>query len=145
MARVPIPQQGQPLDLAYIATLANAVNQLSEEGAALAQGNNFIMRGRLSDTPNSYKLYGAQIIAQEIIFVAGTGDTLEQTVSFSPNNFASPPIVSATLINPSDTEANVSIKNITSGSATVLVKFPGSENNSTSVSILAIGIPSSVS
>ncbi len=145
MARVPIPQQGQPLDLAYIATLANAVNQLSEEGAALAQGNNFILKGRLSDTPSSYKLYGAQIIAQEIIFVAGTSNTLEQTVSFSPYNFANPPIVTATLVNPSDTEANVSLKNITAGSATVLVKFTGSQNNSTSVSIIAIGIPSNLS
>lgn len=145
MARVPIPQQGQPLDLAYIATLANAVNQLSEEGAALAQGNNFILKGRLSDTPSSYKLYGAQIIAQEIIFVAGTSDTLEQTVNFSPYNFAGPPIVTATLVNPSDTEANVSLKNITAGSATVLVKFTGSQNNSTSVSIIAIGIPSNLS
>lgn len=145
MARVPVPQQGQPLDLAYISTLANAVNQLSEEGAALAQGNNFILKGRLSDTPASYKLYGAQVIAQEIVFVAGTSDTLEQTVSFSPYNFSTPPIVTATLVNPSDTEANVSLKNITSSSATVIVKFPTSENNSTSVSIMAIGVPSSVS
>jgi hypothetical protein len=145
MARVPVPQQGQPLDLAYISTLATAVNQLSEEGAVLAQGNNFILKGRLNDTPSSYKLYGAQIMAQEIIFVAGTSDTLEQNVSFSPYNFASPPIVVATLVNPSDTEANVSLKNITSGSATVLVKFPTSQNNSSSVSIMAVGIPSSTS
>jgi len=145
MARIPIPQQGQPLDLSYIATLANAINQLSEEGAALAQGNNFIFKGRLNDTPASYKLYGAQIIAQQILFFAGTGDTLEQTVSFSPYNFSSPPIVTATLVDTSDLEANVSIKNITSGSATVVVKFPASENNSTSVSIIAIGTPSSIS
>jgi len=145
MSRVPVPQQGQPLDLSYIATLANAINQLSEEGAALAQGNNFILQGRLNDTPSSYKLYGAQVIAQEIIFVAGTSDTLEQTVSFSPYNFSTPPIVTATLVNSSNTEANVSLKNITSGSATVIVKFPTSENNSTSVSIMAIGIPSGIS
>lgn len=145
MARVPIPQQGQPLDLAYIATLANAVNQLSEEGAVLAQGNNFILKGRLTDTPSSYKLYSAQIIAQEIIFVAGTSDTLEQTVSFSPYNFSTPPIVTATLVNTSNTEAIVSLKNVTSGSVTVLVKFPTSENNSTGVSIMAVGIPSSTS
>jgi hypothetical protein len=145
MARVPIPQQGQPLDLAYVATLANAVNQLSEEGAALAQGNNFILKGRLTDTPSSYKLYSAQIIAQEIIFVAGTSDTLEQTVSFSPYNFSTPPIVTATLVNTSNTEAIVSLKNVTSGSVTVLVKFPTSENNSTGVSIMAVGIPSSTS
>jgi hypothetical protein len=145
MARVPVPQQGQPLDLSYISTLANAVNQLSEEGAALAQGNNFILKGRLADTPSSYKLYGAQVIAQEILFAAGTSDTLEQTVSFSPYNFSTPPIVTATLINPSDNKAILSLKNITSSSATVIVKFPTSENNKTSVSVMAIGIPSNVS
>jgi len=145
MARVPVPQQGQPLDLSYIATLANAINQLSEEGAALSQGNNFIVKGRLSETPVASKLYGAQIIAQEIVFVAGASDTVEQTVSFSPNNFSSPPIVTATLVNPSDTNANVSVKNIASGSATVIVRFPTSENNSASVSIIAVGLPSSVS
>ena len=97
MARVPVPQQGQPLDLSYISTLANAVNQLSEEGAALAQDNNFILRGNTTSTPSSHKLYGAQIIAQQIRFTAGTSDTLEQTVSFSPYNFKGAPIVTATL------------------------------------------------
>ena len=145
MARIPIPQQGQPLDLAYISTLANAINQLSEEGAALAQGNNFILKGRLTDTPSSYKLYGAQIVAQEISLLGGTTDTIEQTVSFSPYNFTSPPIVTATLVNPSDAEANLSVKNVTSSSVTVSVKFPTSSGNSTSVSIMAIGLPSSVS
>lgn len=145
MARIPIPQQGQPLDLAYISTLANAVNQLSEEGAALAQGNNFVLKGRLADTPASYKLYGAQIIAQEITLAGGTTDTIEQTVSFSPYNFSAPPIVTATLVGPSNTEANISIKNVTSSSVTVIVKFPTSEGNGTNVSILAIGLPSSVS
>lgn len=141
MARVPIPQQGQPLDLAYISTLANAVNQLSEEGAALAQGNNFILAGRVSDTKSSHKLYGAQVFAQEIIITSGE----PQTVAFSPNNFASPPIVTATLVDPSNTKANVVVKNITSGSVQVVVDFPDTEKNSTKVSLIAIGLPSSVS
>lgn len=145
MARVPLPQQGQPLDVAYIATLAEAVNQLSEEGSALAQGNNFILKGRLSETPSSYKLYGAQVIAQEVNLISGTSSVAEQTVSFSPYNFSNPPIVTATLVNPSDSEANVYVKNITSGSATVIVQFSGSENNSAAVNVIAIGVPSSVS
>ena len=142
MARVPVPQQGQPLDLAYIATLAEAINQLSEEGSALAQGNNFILQGRLSDVPASYKLYAAQVFAQEISLIAGTSNIAEQTINFSPNNFANPPIVTATLVNPSDPEANVYIKNITSSSATVIVQFSGTENNSSAVNVIAIGTPS---
>lgn len=145
MARVPIPQQGQPLDVAYIATLAEAINQLSEEGSALAQGNNFILQGRLAETPSSYKLYGAQVIAQELVLISGTSNIAEQTINFSPNNFANPPIVTATLVNPSDPEASVYIKNITSGSATIIVQFTGSENNSAAVNVIAIGIPSRVS
>jgi hypothetical protein len=142
MARVPIPQQGQPLDVSYISALADAINQLSEEGSALAQGNNFILQGRLSDTPSSFKLYGAQIVAQELLLVAGTSNIAEQTINFSPNNFANPPIVTATLVNPSSPEATVHVKNVTSGSATVIARFPGSQNNSSAVSIIAIGIPS---
>lgn len=145
MARVPIPQQGQPLDVAYIASLAEAINQLSEEGSALAQGNNFILKGRLSETPSSYKLYGAQMIAQEINLISGTSSVAEQTVSFSPYNFSNPPIVTATLVNPSDPEATVYVKNITSGSATIIVQFTGSENNSAAVNVIAMGIPSSTS
>lgn len=141
MSRVPIPQQGQPLDVSYIATLAEAINELSEEGSALAQGNNFILKGRLSETASSYKLYGAQFVAQEVNLIAGTSNTAEQTVSFSPNNFSNPPIVTATLVSPSDPEATVYVKNITSGSATVIVQFPGSENNSTAVNIIAVGVP----
>jgi hypothetical protein len=142
MARVPIPQQGQPLDVAYISALADAINQLSEEGSALAQGNNFILQGRLADTPSSFKLYGAQVIAQELLLVSGTSNIAEQTINFSPNNFATPPIVTATLVNPSSPEATVHVKNVTSGSATVIVQFPASQNNSTAVSIIAMGIPS---
>ena len=142
MARVPIPQQGQPLDVAYISALADAINQLSEEGSALAQGNNFILQGRLSETPSTHKLYGAQMVAQELLLVSGTSNVAEQTVSFSPYNFANPPVVTATLVNPSDPEATVHIKNITSGSATVIVRFPGSQNNSSAVSVIAVGLPS---
>lgn len=145
MARVPIPQQGQPLDLAYISTLANAVNQLSEEGAALAQGNNFIFQGGLTSTPASYKLYGAQVFAQEISVDGGTSDEAERLISFSPYNFTSPPVVTATLVAPADNQAIVSLKNITSSSATVVVKFSTSDNNSTRVSIVAVGVPSNVS
>lgn len=145
MSRVPIPQPGQPLDVSYIATLAEAVNQLSEEGSALAQGNNFILKGRLSETASSYKLYGAQVFAEEINLISGTSSVAEQTISFSPYNFSNPPIVTATLVNPSDTEANVYVKNITSGSATIIVQFSGSENNSAAVNVIAIGVPSSTS
>jgi hypothetical protein len=141
MARVPVPQQGQPLDLSYIATLANAINQLSEEGAALAQGNNFIVKGRLNETAASYKLYGAQIIAQEVIISTGGSDKGQEQINFSPYNFSSPPIVTATLIGPSNLEANVSLENVTSASATVVVKFPTSENGSATVSIIAVGLP----
>lgn len=145
MARVPIPQQGQPLDLSYIATLAQAVNELSEEGSALSQGNNFILQGRLSDTPSSFKLYGAQVIAQEVVLISGTSSIAEQTINFSPYNFSNPPIVTATLVNPSDPLATVYVKNITSGSATVIVQFTSSENNSAAVNILAMGLPSNIS
>jgi hypothetical protein len=145
MSRVPIPQQGQPLDLSYISTLATAVNELSEEGAALAQGNNFIFQGGLNNTPASYKLYGAQIFAQEVSIEGGTTELPERIVSFSPYNFSTPPVVTATLVASSNNEAIVSLKNITSSSATVLVKFPTSEGNSARVSIIAIGVPSNIS
>lgn len=145
MARVPIPQQGQPLDLGYISTLANAVNELSEEGAALAQGNNFIFQGGLTNTPASYKLYGAQIFAQEITIDGGTSDTAEKIIPFSPYNFSSPPVVTATLVSTEDNQAVVSLKNITSASATIVVKFTTSDDNATRVNIIAIGVPSNVS
>ena len=145
MARVPIPQQGQPLDLGYISTLANAVNQLSEEGAALAQGNNFIFQGSLTATPASYKLYGAQIVALEVSVDGGTSETATTLINFSPNNFSTPPIVTATLVDPGDKSASVSLTNITSASATAVVKFPTTTNNSARLNIIAIGTPSNVS
>ncbi len=144
MARIPVPQQGQPIDLGYISTIVSAVNQLSEPGTALTQGNNFIL-SKPPGTPSAQKLYGAQIIAQELFLTAGTSDEATQTVNFSPYNFSTEPIVLATLVEPLDLQANVSVKSVTSSSATVVVKFTSSENNSTKVSIMAIGLPASIS
>jgi hypothetical protein len=142
MARVPIPQQGQPLDLAYISTLATAVNQLSEEGAALAQGNNFIIQGRSEETPASYRLYGAQVYAKQVTVTSGPSTPTTLNVSFSPYNFSTPPVVTATLID--STDAHLSLKDITSSSVTLVVTFSTTETNTAQVSLIAVGIPSSV-
>jgi hypothetical protein len=147
MSRIPTPERGQPLDLSYIYAMAEAINDLSEEGSALSQGNNFILKDK-SGVSTSSKLYGAQVTGMYVTVAASSFNSSSnestQTVNFTPV-FASPPIVTATIVNTggttSGTDVSVVLKNITTSSVDVVVKFATSELSSVGVNLIAIGLP----
>lgn len=147
MARIPLPERGQPLDLSYIYTIAQAVNDLSEEGSALAQGNNFVLQGK-DGALKSSKMYGAQVLGGYLTVsasgVVSTTNEYTQTYTFNPI-FSSPPIVTATIVNTGDTKSGTDVslvlKNITSSSFDVTVKFGASGTTSVGINFIAIGLP----
>jgi hypothetical protein len=146
MARIPVPERGQPLDLTYVAQIVNAVNEMSSEISPA------VYKYVTVDTPSAGK---QSVRASEARFVAGFVQVAnnssvnagnEKTFSYSfPTDFKYPPIVTATLVNIGNTSAgkdvSVVITGVTTSSIDGLVKFNISGDVSAGVNLIAIGIP----
>jgi hypothetical protein len=147
MARIPIPQQGQPLDLSYIASISTAVNELFE--AVNQRGST---AASIDDPKSSIK---TSLRASEVRFVGG----YKQVISNSsvnagnsrtffydfPINFKFPPIVSLTPENIGATDAgkNVSVvlTSVSTSRVEGIANFNTSGNVGVGVHIVAIGVP----
>lgn len=146
MARIPVPERGQPLDLTYVAQIVNAVNEISSELSPS------VYKYLTVDTPSAGK---QSVRASEARFIAGfvqvaNNSTVnagnEKTFSYPfPTDFKYPPIVTATLINIGNTSAgkdvSVVITGVTTSSVDGLIKFNTSGDVSVGVNLIAIGIP----
>lgn len=149
MARIPLPERGQPLDLSYIYLMAQAINDLAGEGSALTQNNNFIMQGQVGGSKSSKLLKSQTVGAYTTISATSvkSGDEYTSTITFT-QPFSSPPIVTATVVNTSDTKSGtdvtLTIKNITATDVTVSAKFGTSGVSTIGVNIIAVGLPSGV-
>jgi hypothetical protein len=147
MARIPLPERGQPLDLSYIYAMAQAINDLAGEGSALTQSNNFVLQGQVGGNKSS-KLLKAQVIGGYTTISATSvksGDEYTSSISFN-QAFSTPPIVTATVQNTSDTKSGtdvtLTIKSITSTDVTVSAKFGTTGVSTIGVNIIAVGLPS---
>jgi len=145
MAKVPLPERGQPLDVTYIYQLAEAINTLSTSVSSATYNYTDIdivgaekQSLKTSDTKfiGKYK----QISNNETI-TAGQ----EKSYSISYSNFKFPPIVTASIVNTSGTTAGsdtrITLTSITTSEVSFVVKFGTSGTASVGVNILAIGIP----
>jgi hypothetical protein len=145
MARIPVPERGQPLDLTYIYQVVNAVNELSTELSPS------VYKYLTVDTPAAGK---QSLRASEARFIAGfqpiqvttVNAGNEKTFSYSfPTDFKFAPVVTATLVNIGNTSAgkdvSLVITNVTTSSVDGLIKFNTSGDVSVGVNFIAIGIP----
>jgi len=146
MAKIPLPELGQPLDVSYIYQLANAINELS-----------------LQVWPAIYKYVSVDVVngvqqnakASETRIIAGYADVVKSanqsigsqqpfTYNF-PADFKFAPIVTATPVNIGGTEAgkNVSvvIKSITTSKVDGTVNFNSTGDVSIGVNLIIVGIP----
>lgn len=146
MAKIPLPERGQPIDLSYIYEITSAVNDLS------SQMTNSAYRYVTIDTPNAgpqtTMITDTKIIGGYVEVVSGADLTAgnEKTFSYTfPTDFKYPPIAVATPINVGNTEAgrNVSVvlKSVANGRIDGYVRFNSSGNVGIGISIIAIGIP----
>jgi len=144
MAKIPLPERGQPLDLSYIYQIANALNNLSSEVSPSAYKYVTI------DNPNVGK-QGLRVSETRIIagFVevsnqeVTAGNSESFTYDFS-TDFKYPPVVTATILNiGSDTGNDVSLvlNSVTTSNIKGTVKFAIGGKVSVGVNILAFGIP----
>jgi hypothetical protein len=146
MAKIPVPDRGQPLDVSYISTLAEAVNSLSEQITPA------LYKYVTVDTPNvgkqSVKASEARILGGYIEVVNSAAKTKGDTVAFSydfATDFKYAPIATATPVNIGNTSAgkNVSVvlKTVTTSKVEGVVIFNETGDLTVGVNLIVVGIP----
>lgn len=146
MAKIPLPERGQPIDLSYIYDVAKAVNNLSEQISPATYKYVTV------DTPAA----GTQNArASEAKFIGGyyqvtnnatvsSGFEKDFMYTFSAD-FKYPPIVTATPINSGDSSVgnnvSVTLTKVTTSSVSGVVRFNSGGNVSVGINLLMIGIP----
>jgi hypothetical protein len=146
MAKIPLPELGQPLDVSYIYQIANALNELS------LQVSPAIYKYVTVDVPNGVsqnaKASETRIIAGYTDVTKSSNQSLgsQQPFSYSfPADFKFAPIVTASPINIGGTEAgkNVSvvIKSVTTSKVDGVVNFNSSGDVSIGINLIIVGIP----
>lgn len=147
MAQIPLPERGQPLDVNYIYSIANALNEVTKQVSP--SSSKYVTIDTPGDGPRSVKSSDARIIATEKVVVGSitsknVGD--EETFEYVfPAEFKFKPIAVATPVNTGQTNAgeNVTVVLTSVGTSRVegLVRFNETGNLAVSVNILVIGIP----
>ncbi len=145
MAKVPLPERGQPLDVTYIYQLVEAVNDLSTSISDATYNYtdvDIVGAEKKSLKTSDTKFVGKfKQIANNETVTAGQ----EKSYSISYSNFKFPPIVTASVVNTSGTTAgtntSVVISSITASQVDFIVKFGSSGTASVGVNVIAIGVP----
>jgi hypothetical protein len=147
MAKIPVPQRGQPIDLSYLSTLVSTVNEL-----VAAQTSS--TRGYLTvDIPNGSP---QNVLASDARIIGGyqtvtnkntvrVGQEEEFTYTFSGGaTFKYAPIVTATAVNidgtPAGESVNIILKKVTTSSVIGLVRFNTDGIASVGINIIAVGV-----
>jgi hypothetical protein len=146
MAKVPLPDRGQPLDVTYIYQIANAVNDISDTISTATYNYTSVDTrtfGRQDLKNNNAKFYAGykDIVTEETV----SANTTKPWVIDFASDFKYPPIVTATPINTSagviGNDVTVVIKSVTTTRVEGIIRFNSSGLVSASVNIIAIGLP----
>jgi len=145
MAKIPLPERGQPLDVSYIYQLASAVNDVSSQVSSATYNYTTIDVKQLGKqsvkTSDTRVIGGYKEIANKKTIVAG--DEISNFYPFE-GDFKYPPVVTASVINLDGTpagNATIVINSITVSRVDFTVKLGVSGTASIGVNIIAIGIP----
>ena len=146
MAKIPLPERGQPLDVPYIYKLVDTVNQLSTEVSSATY--NYTTVDTVSAGKQSVKTSETRIIGGYVEVANNSTVTAASEKSFSynfPSDFKYQPIATATPVNIGNTPAgqNVSVilKTVTTSKVEGIVRFGASGDLSLAVNLIIIGIP----
>ena len=146
MAKVPLPERGQPLDVPYIYKLVDTVNQLSTEVSSATY--NYTTVDTVSAGKQSVKTSEVRMIGGYVEVANNSTVTAASEKSFSydfPSDFKYQPIATATPVHIGNTPAgqNVSVilKTVTTSKVEGIVRFGASGDLSLAVNLIIIGIP----
>lgn len=146
MAKVPLPERGQPLDLTYIYQLVDTVNDLSTQVSSATYNYTTVDTGSAGQqnikTSESRFIGGYIEVANNSTVGAGNEKTFEYVF---PSDFKYAPIASATALNIGNTPAgqnvNVILTRVTTSRVEGVVRFGASGDLSLAVHLIIIGIP----
>ena len=146
MAKIPLPERGQPLDVPYIYKLVDTVNQLSTEVSS-ATFNYATIDTRTAGKQNA-KTSETRIVGGYVPVVATLSTvsaSTEKTFFLEFTDFKFAPIVSATLENiggtPAGKNVNVILTSVTTSRVDGFVRFGESGNLAVAVNLIIVGIP----
>ena len=142
MAKLIVPQRGQPLDVSYMYSLVETVNQLSEVVGDNQSMTKIIGRNGKSNTVATAR---SNILGITTNVATSKNVTAGMQEPFAINyNFKYPPIVVATPWNTGDTDAgksvSVVITKVSTTSASFLVRYDTAGVATVDINVLAIGI-----
>lgn len=146
MAQIPLPERGQPLDVAYISRLAQAINDISRDTSTARY--DYITIDTKDSGPQNKKMSEVRVLG--VIKKLPAGKTVipgeEITFSHSFNGeFKFAPIVTATAINVGGTSAGgnvtVILKDPTNSGIEGSVRFNDSGTVTVNVNLIIIGVP----
>lgn len=146
MAKVPLPERGQPLDVTYIYQLAETINDLATQVSSATYNYttiDTISAGKQSVKTSDTRVIGGYVeVANNSTVSAGNEKTF--TYDF-PSDFKYAPIATATPVNLGNTPAGqnvtVILKSITTSRVEGVVRFGASGDLSLAVNLVVIGIP----
>ena len=146
MAKVPLPERGQPLDVTYIYQLAETINDLATQVSSATYNYTTIdtvSAGKQSVKTSEARVIGGYVeVANNSTVSAGNEKTF--TYDF-PSDFKYAPIATATPINIGNTPAGqnvtVILKSVTTSRVEGVVRFGVSGDLSLNVNIIVVGIP----
>jgi len=146
MAKVPLPERGQPLDLTYINSLADAVNGLYTQISSST--SNYASIDTIGQDKINLKTSEMAVVAGRVEIYNNATVTVSQEKEFSynfTNNFKYAPIVTATPVNigntPAGTNVSVVLKNVTTSRIDGVVKFGSAGDLSLWVNLIIVGVP----
>lgn len=147
MAKVPLPDRGQPLDLSYIYQLAEAINNLSNQLSPVTA--KYTTVDTVANGKQSIRTSDARIIGGFVSVTNNSSNTPGTEVEFSYtfSDFAYIPIVTATPIATSSDSTDASkditvvLTGITTNRVDGIVKFNTIGISSVGINMVIIGIP----
>lgn len=147
MAKIPLPERGQPLDLSYIYQLSQTVNDLSD--AISASSAKYTSVDTVAAGTQRIRTSDARVIGGYVTVTnnSSTSPDGEGTFSYTFSDFAYVPIVTATpiLIEDGTTESgkdiSVVLTKVTANRVEGVVRFNTIGVASVGINLLVVGIP----
>lgn len=144
MAKIPLPERGQPLDVTYIYQMAEAINTLSTQISSATANTTTVNIPLVGE--QTLKTSEAKIVAtykQITSTDVKSGNTEAFSCNFSA--FKYPPIVSATVVNTDATTAGkdvtVVVTSVTTSRVDGFVRFGTDGKLSVVVHLVLVGVP----
>jgi hypothetical protein len=145
MARLSLPERGQPLDVTYIYQIVDALNVLSTQVSDATY--NYTDIDVVGAEKKSLKTSDTKFVGKFKAIASNETVTAGQEKSFSIDysNFKFPPIVTLSIVNTSGTTAGsnttVVLTSVSTTQAVFTVRYGVSGTATIGVNLIAIGVP----